>query len=510
MEALHKFGIVLRQNRARWLLAIVALFLVVDTAVWRDIHAGKNSGTPGVQQTETPKAQTVSTPIVSVAPAMAPQWLEATGTVQPELESALAAKVMGRVQSVLVREGDSVRKGQPLVFLDARDLEASIAQSNANLRAADVGYDNARVAAHMERALSAARIANAKARLAQSQAALKAANAKLDLVLAGPRRQERAQAALSVAQAQSSLILAESNLHRMTELYDEGAIPAQQYDQYKSQYEVAKAQYAAAQQAQSMTDEGSRAEEIRAAQEAVRQAQAAVQEARAGWQQAQASALQIDVRRQEIQGAQAQIGQAQASLQIARVTRGYAVLLSPFDGVVTQRLVDPGAMASPGVPLLKVQGGARRLEAVVPETALAAVRQGASVPVRLDALGSRERTGRVVEIAPQGDAGSHTFVVKIVLPKDSGASSGMFGRARFRIGTERRLLVPQSAVWEREGLHYLYIVDASDTARLRMVTVGEPAGNRLPVLSGLNPGERIVAGGRERLADGARVTAEGK
>ncbi|HLV79627.1 MAG TPA: hypothetical protein VKT32_05070, partial [Chthonomonadaceae bacterium] len=148
-------------------------------------------------------------------------------------------------------------------------------------------------------------------------------------------------------------------------------------------------------------------------------------------------------------------------------------------------------------------------EAIVPETALAAIRQGAPVPVRIDALGGRELIGRVVEIAPQGDAGSHTFVVKIVLPQNSGAVSGMFGRARFRIGLERRLLVPQTAVWEREGLHYLYVVEG-DMARLRLVTVGEPVGNRLPALSGLNPGERIVAAGWERLADGARVIAEGQ
>src|SRR5579871_1731794 len=347
MVALHRFGIALRRNRLRWLLAIVALFLVVDIAVWRDIHAGNHSGAPGVEHAETPKAQAISAPIVSVTLAVTPQWLEANGTVRPEFESSIAAKVMGRVQSVLARESDFVRKGQPLVLLDARDLEASIAQSSANLRAATVGYGNARVTARMETALSAARIADAKARLAQSQAALQAATAKQDLVLAGPRRQERAQAVLSVAQAQSSLILAESNLRRMTALYNEGAIPAQQYDQYKSQYDIAKTQYETAQQAQSMTEEGSRAEEIRAAREAVRQAKAAVQEARAGRQQAQASALQVAVRRQEIQGAQAQIGQAQAALQIARVTRSYAVVLSPFDGVVSQRLVDPGALASP-------------------------------------------------------------------------------------------------------------------------------------------------------------------
>jgi RND family efflux transporter MFP subunit len=360
----------------------------------------------------------------------------------------------------------------------------------------------------MEDSLSTARIAEAQAKVAQSEAALQAATARLELVQAGPRPQEREQAALAVSQAKSNLTLAESNLKRMASLYKEGAISAQQYDQYQTQFEVARSQFEAAQQQQSLTDEGSRAEDIREAQQTVRQAQATVQEANAGLKSAQASALQTEVRKQEIQGAQAQIGQSQASLQLAKVNRDFAVIASPFDGIVTKRLADPGVMASPGSPLLKVQGGALRLEAVGPESALVSVRSGASVPIHFDALRNRTLTGRVVEIAPQGDAGSHTFVVKIDLPRASGASAGMFGRARLTTGSEKRLFVPASAVSEREGLYYLYVVDKNHQARLRMVTVGDPVGDQIPVLSGLNPGERIVAAGRERVTDGSPV-AEG-
>src|SRR5262249_4955974 len=161
--------------------------------------------------------------IQRVGLAAAPQWLEATGTVQAELEAPVATKVLGRVQSVLVREGDPVRRGQTLVLLDAQDLDAAIAQAHANLRAASVGYDSARVAARMEESLSAARITEAQARVTRSEAALQAATAKLELAQAGPRRQEREQASLAVAQAKSTLNLAESNLARMASLYREGA-----------------------------------------------------------------------------------------------------------------------------------------------------------------------------------------------------------------------------------------------------------------------------------------------
>jgi RND family efflux transporter MFP subunit len=489
-------------RNSRRLLTVILSGIAAMGALWMQ-------GCTQARGTEPTKANaTVAVSEIEVATATtqtAPIHLEATGTVRAEFEAAIATRVMGRVQQVLVREGSRVRRGQPLILLDARDLDAAIAQAHANLRAAQVGRDSAQVASRMEDSLSAARIADAEARLTQAQAGLKAAQAKWDLVRSGPRPQERTQAAIAVAQAKSNLILAEADLRRMEKLYQEGAIAAQMYDRHKTSVEVAKAQYDSALESQSIADEGSRSEEIRAAQEAVLQAQAAVAQARAGVRQARAVALQKQVRQQEIQSAQAQIAQSQAALEMARVLRDYAVLVAPFDGVVTQRLVDPGAMASPGVPLMKVQGGALRLEAVVPESALISVRQGMTVSVVLDALKSRSLEGLVTEIAPQGDPSSHTFVVKLTLPPVRGIQAGMFGRARIPTGAEKRLLVPAAAVREREGLHYLFVLDAENRARLRMVTVGESQNGQKSVLSGLSSGERVVISGSEKLTDGTSV-----
>ena len=451
-------------------------------------------------------ARTIGVTTESEALSSSTQQLEAPGTVHSELEAAISSRVMARIKSVLVREGDSVRSGQPLVLLDSRDLDASVAQASANVRAASAGYDNARAAARMEAALSAARISEARSKIAQSEAAARASGARLDLVRAGPRPQERAQAALEVAAAQSNLTLAQTNLRRMQALYTDGAIAAQQYDQYRSQYEVARSQFQITQQAKSIADEGSRSAEIAAALQSARQADAAVQEARSGLRSAQASAMQTEVRRQEVKGAEAQIGQTRAGLLLASVARDYAVITAPFAGTVTKRMADPGAMAGAGTPLLTLQGGTQRLEAVVPESLLGTVKLGSRVPVRLDALPNRPLTGHVVEIAPQGDASSHSFLVKVALPAGSRASAGMFGRALFATGAERQLLVPVSALVEREGLRYLYVVDASHIAHLRMVTVGEAVEGRVPVLSGLNAGEHVVTAGTGEIGDGSRVT----
>jgi HlyD family secretion protein len=469
------------------------------------------AGTPEPIPHDIPSAaeSPIGVTLATVGFTSAPRMLEATGTVKAEMEAAVSTKVTGRIVRMLVREGDAVRGGQPVAVLDARDLDAAVAQADASLRAANVGRDTAVVAERMERSMSAARIVEARARVAQSAAAVQAAQAKLDLLESGPRKQERAQASLAVAQAKSSLALADSNLRRMESLMNEGAISRQQYDIYRTASDVAKAQYDTAVQSQSMTEEGSRAEEIRAAREQLRQAQAGLAQAEAGVSQAEAAAHQVEVRRQEIRGADAQIGQTRAALRAAEVTRDFATVAAPFDGVVTAKLADPGAMATPGTPLVKIQGGAIRLEAVVPESGLSAAGTGRPVTIRLDAMGARPLVGRISEVAPQGDASSHTFLVKVTLPSGSGARAGMFGRAAFPLGNERRMRIPAPAVVERDGLHYVYVAGGDGEARLRLVTVGESDGGSIAVLSGLQPGERIVTSGLDRVTDGARIAPSG-
>lgn len=329
-----------------------------------------------------------------------PVWYEATGTVRPQFETQLAAKVMGRIVRLEVREGDRVTAGQPLVWLDSRDLRAAVSQAAAGARAARVGVDAASTAARMERSSSAARIDAARALVKQSEAAVAAARSRLDLVRNGPRRQERAQAALAVAQAKAALDLAEADYQRMRTLHTEGAVSKQQLDAARTQWEVARARHAAAVEAASMAEEGSREEDIRAAEEGLRQAQAALDAAREGLRQAEAAALMADVRDQEVRSAREQARQAEAALRLAQTTQDHSILQAPYDGVVARRLADPGNMANPGVPLLTIQGGALRVEAVVPESVLRHVAIGGPASVRLDALGDREISGRVVEISP--------------------------------------------------------------------------------------------------------------
>lgn len=480
-----------------------SIALIGAASVFTGMVSGCHGKPPGRMDT-SPGPQAIPVRTCTVSDTETPQWLDATGTVSAQFVADLSTRIPGRVTAIAVKEGDRVRKGQLLVALDAADLDASVAQAEAEVRASAVQYQSAVATVNMALATSTAQIGSARAQVEQAKAALASAMAKRNLVDAGPRPQERAAAAENAARANAALVLARKTYERMANLYKNDAITGQQLDAAKSDLDSAQAGYQAALQQQSMTDEGSRSEDKAAADAAVAQAQSGVDAAGSGLVQAQADALVVGVRRAEMRQTLAQIGRARAALSAAVANRSYSTIVAPFDGVVVRRLADPGAMAGPGVSLLRIQGGELRLDAVVPESALAAAHVGAAVPISLDALGGMSMAATIISVSPQGDTASHTFLVKVRLPLSSNARAGMFGRAQIRTGVDHSLTVPVSAVVNRDGLSYVYAVQ-NGVARLRLISTGTATGDRVAVMSGLARGETVAISNVERLSDNARV-----
>ena len=198
--------------------------------------------------------------------------------------------------------------------------------------------------------------------------------------------------------------------------------------------------------------------------------------------------------------------QAASALKQDTVLLGYTTALAPFDGVVTERRVDPGALATPGTPLLTVEeAGHYRLEVTVDERDLKYVRQGESVPVSFDAFDGGALSAKVVQIVPAADPASRSFVVKLDLPGNSGLRSGLFGRANFTRGQKEAITIPRSAVLENGQLQSVYVVGARNLATLRYVTLGPLTEGRVEVLSGLTPGETVVVDPAGRELAGKRV-----
>jgi RND family efflux transporter MFP subunit len=210
---------------------------------------------------------------------------------------------------------------------------------------------------------------------------------------------------------------------------------------------------------------------------------------------------------------QASAGQASAAAasEAAGITAGFATVTAPFDGVVTEKFVEPGNLVSPGTPLLRVeQRGGFRLDVRVDESRIAFVKLGDKVPVLLDPLdgsGPTEVEASVQEIARAVDADARAVLVKLALPEGS-LKSGAFGRARLPGSPRRVIVIPETAVVRQGQVTSVFVVEG-DTARLRLLQLGASQGGFVEVVSGLAEGERVVDAPPSGLTDGRPLRVGG-
>ena len=210
---------------------------------------------------------------------------------------------------------------------------------------------------------------------------------------------------------------------------------------------------------------------------------------------------------------QSKAGQASAAAasDAATVTAGFAAVTAPFDGIVTEKLVEPGNMVAPGTPLLRVeQTGGFRLDVRLDESRVSFVKVGDHVPVvldRLDGSGTTEVSATVQEIARAVDADTRAVLVKLTLP-DGSVKSGMFGRARIPGAQRKTVVAPLSAIVRQGQVTSVFVVDG-DKARLRMLQLGTTTGDAVEVVSGLSDGERIVDAPKPGLTDGRTLKGAG-
>jgi RND family efflux transporter MFP subunit len=192
----------------------------------------------------------------------------------------------------------------------------------------------------------------------------------------------------------------------------------------------------------------------------------------------------------------------------ARTMVSYTRLIAPFAGMVTARMADPGTMAAPGVPLLKVdQAGALQLDATVDESAIGAIHKGMKVQVAIGGGSSANLAGIVADILPAADPSSHSFLVKIDLPYSAQIRAGMYGTAMFANGTKQAILIPRSAVVARGSLSCAYVLDSQGIAQFRYLTLGATQGDLVEVLSGVSAGEKLVDAPSDRDIAGKRIEA---
>lgn len=243
----------------------------------------------------------------------------------------------------------------------------------------------------------------------------------------------------------------------------------------------------------------------------LQQAEAAMQDARADYERFDALYKDEVVSRQHYEKmklnydiAVARAAQAKAGLATAQGQMRYATVTSPINGVVTMKLASEGDIAAPGHPVVMVENIAKlQVQTTVPEAIFRALKLGQKVPVQIDGFDAPVQAS-IARLTPAADPMTHTHAVKLDLAAP-GLKSGMFARVMWPTGQALMLAVPRAAVLDRAGIAGVFVVDAQGTARYRMVRVGRVENGQVEILSGLNPGERVVTGNAQAVNNGDRV-----
>jgi RND family efflux transporter MFP subunit len=202
---------------------------------------------------------------------------------------------------------------------------------------------------------------------------------------------------------------------------------------------------------------------------------------------------QIDEWETKLALAKSDVSRSEQAIREAEVGLADAELKAPFDGVVIDRLAEPGDQAYPGRPLLTMYDPNRlRLEASVREAYMGRLQPGQKISVFIDSI-AQERPGEVQQIVPATDPTSRSFLVKVHLNDPTGLYPGMYARMRVPLGTESRLEIPQSIVRRVGQLTFVEVLDNGHVDR-RAVRLGRTSGDNVEVLAGLSEGERLNGG----------------
>jgi RND family efflux transporter MFP subunit len=231
-------------------------------------------------------------------------------------------------------------------------------------------------------------------------------------------------------------------------------------------------------------------------------------------QQSSASDKELENITLQYNSAKAQVETAKQMRNEVNAMLAYTNLTAPFSGVVTQKLMDAGSIASPGMPLLVMeQSTGFQVRATVTENEIDKIRKGTSASILIKSTG-KEITGKVTEISQssQFTGGQYQINIDISNTDQSGIYTGMY--VNIFIPVEEKAtaetetgnpLIPVASLITRDQLTGLYTISDNKTALLRWVRLGKTIGNEVEVLSGLSRDEKFITHAEGKLYNGAKV-----
>ena len=324
-------------------------------------------------------------------------YISVVGNLIGQQTVDVAPKAGGRLQSVSVKLGDRVRRGQILAKIEDRELLEQVNQAEASHQVAEAG----------------------------------------------------------VRRSEADLSLALTNVERARNLFGRQLLPKQQLDDAEARYTSAVAQ--------------------------------------------------LDL-------SKAQVAQSEARLKELRINLSNTSVVSPTDGFVSQRHVDPGAWVSQNAPVASVVDiSSLRLVANVVEKDLRAVNPGDPAVVEVDAYPGEKFNGRIARVSPILDPATRTASMEIEIPnRESRLKPGMYAKVTLEVDSrENVLIIPKPALVDSGGQRGVYQTNDDGRATFKVVRVGLEDNEKAEILDGLREGEIVISTGAGSLRANDQVVVAG-
>ena len=225
---------------------------------------------------------------------------------------------------------------------------------------------------------------------------------------------------------------------------------------------------------------------------------------------------QVDSAKAALAAEQQHAGAASADNQRVEALHNYTNVTAPLDGVVIWRYADTGALIQGGtnsnsqdLPIVRIsQSNLLRLRIPVPENEVRYVHPGDQLQVRVDALG-RSLTGKIVRFTREVNFETRTMETEVdVENKDLSIAPGMYANTLLQLAHVTNVVtIPVEALVLNGQQETVYVLDANNRIHIRNVAVGLQGSKLAEIISGLNPGDRVVIGGQDKYQENEEVTA---
>lgn len=400
-------------------------------------------------------------PTVAAALGTIEQRVVAIGRVEPVTEVTLANKIPGRIKAVLVKEGDTVTVGQPLIRFDDEEFQTQIRMSRA-------------------------RVATAEAEVRRAQRGVESAQARHAEVKSGARREEIETARAELAQARLRGVNAEVDRLRFKRLVEDGFVARSQYDAVETEAEVARSRVRAAEEGLKLLQAGPKPETVETAMSHAREAEA------------------------ELKRAESQVAQARAEVDHARAVLQSTVVASPLNGRVTRKFVEPGEAVDISAPLL-ILGDTRKIivKAEVDETEVGKLALGQTAAITADAYPGRVFPGSVYELGQtvgkrkiRPEDPTRMQDMKVLETKLEVTEAGPDLKLGMTVDVkilaaykERALVIPKRLV-PPGATEATVRVAGANGPEPRAIKLGMRDDEKVEVTAGLSPGDRVLVSSR--------------